>query len=243
MKMDIYNFAYKYVDKKVYFASLHLQGKDETREVIFKFIWKKRLTPSNFWDAENEKDMNITKIDHISFHKDGKVLLSYYNPKKEHYYERSLGCPISKLPDNGCIPLFIFSVNNLSNHFKYIGSPTVHESGNSVADLMWDVKNQPFSIGVFAFKNNCDPFKILNVKFPNIFITYDTAWFPYAINKNIGLLVAFSKRLVMPNGNQFINPKYLKDKKFKFEKYPATGMALIPSDKRINSLNIIEECH
>lgn len=234
--MDIYNLAYKYEGEKIYFTSLHLQGSDGAREVIFKFIWKKGLTPKNFWNAENKTDLNITKIDHISFHKDGRVLLSYYSPKKEHYYERSLKSPISKLPNNSYVPLFVFSINNLANHHGHIGSSTVPDIGDNVADLMWDVKNQPFSVGVFVFRNNCDPNAILSVKFPDVFVASDTAWFPYAINKNTGLLVSFSRRLVLPNNNQFVSPKILKNKNLEFEKYPTIGMSLAPSDNRINSL-------
>jgi hypothetical protein len=236
-KVDLYNLSYKYEDKKTYFSSLHLKGKNETREIILVFVKKKELNASNFWDAESGKDENVTKIDHMSFHSDGNILLSYYNPKKQHFSERKLKYPISKLPDNNYIPLIIISVNNLLNHSKYIGLPRIFDKGENVADLMWDVKNEPFSIGVFIFRNDCDPLEILNIKFPDIFITSDTAWFPYAINKNTGMLLAFSKKLVLPKDNNFINPKYLDKDGLKFEQFPVMGMSLVPSDKRINQLS------
>lgn len=238
-KVDIYNLSYKYEDKKTYFTSLHLKGENETREVIMVFVRQKELNASNFWDAENGKDIDITKMDHISFHADGNVLISYYNPKKQHYFERKLAFPIAKLPDNSYIPLIIFSVNNLVNYGKYIGLPAVFDNGKNVADLMWDVKNEPFSVGVFVFRNDCDPFEILNIKFPGVFIASDTAWFPYAINKDTGMLLAFSKKLILPKDNNFINPKYLNKEGLKFEQFPVMGMSLVPSDGRINQLSYL----
>lgn len=233
--MDVYNLAYKYKDKKAYFISLHLQGKDETREVIFKFIWQKNLKPNNFYDAEFQTDINITKIDHITFHKDGGVLLSYYSPKKEHYFERKLPIPISKLPENSYVPLFVFSVNNLQNHLNHIGIPSVPDIGDNVADLMWDVREQPFSIGVFAVRSNFDT-AILETKFPKTFIVSDTAIFPYAINKDSGLLLAFSRKLVIPRDKGYISPKHLENKSLQFDEVPAIGISLVPSDERIKSL-------
>lgn len=233
--MDVYNLSYKSKDKKTYFISLHLQGKDETRELIFKFIWKKDLPPKNFYNAENQTDINIKKIDHITFHKDGKVLMSYYKPKKAHYFERKLQTPISKLPENSYIPLFVFSINNPSRHAEYIGLPALPDIGDNVADLMWDAKDQPFSVGVFVVRNNFEP-SILEAKFPGVFVTQDTALFPYAINENTGLLLAFSKKLVVPRDNGYISPKHLKNVNLRFDEVPAIGISLIPSDERIRRL-------
>lgn len=233
--MDVFNLAYKHGDKKVYFTSLHLQGKDETRELIFKFIWKKELPPKNFYDAENQIDTDIKKIDHITFHKDGRILMSYYKPKKAHYFERKLQTPISKLPENSYIPLFVFSVNSPSRHAEHIGLSSMPDIGDNVADLTWDAKEQPFSVGVFVVRNNFDP-SILEVKFPGVFVAQDTALFPCAINKSTGLLLAFSKKLVIPRDNGYISPKHLKNADLHFDEIPVIGISLIPSDERIRQL-------
>ena len=54
------------------------------------------------------------------------------------------------------------------------------------------------------------------------------------------MLLAFSKKLVLPKNNNFINPKYLNKEGLKFEQFPVMGMSLVPSDERINRLSYLE---
>jgi len=232
--MDIFNLAYENNGEKVYFSSLHFQGVGTQREMIFKFIWRKDRRPSNLYDPENGVDEKITNIDHITFHKNGEVVISYYKPKKCHYFERKTPTPIGTVPGNYYAPLLIYSINNLNGFKSYLGRSSIFDSGENVADLSWKVHNEPFSIGIFVMSNKLEP-QMLEMNFPGIFKVEDTAWFPFTVNKDTGLLLAFSKKLVLPDDDKFKNPKY-KNKSYKVEEVPTLGIRLVPSDERIRQL-------
>lgn len=233
--MDIFNLSYKNGSSKVYFLSLHVQGKVGEREIIIKFIWNRDKRPQNFWDKESNISKDTTNIDHLSFHKDGSVLLTYNDPKKNHFHEKKLAFPLKSMPENSYISLIIFSVNIPEKHSKYIGKTEVFDNGNNTADLTWDNKNSQFSVACFLVRSNFET-RLLESKFPGIFDINNCALFPYAINQQVGLLFAFSKKIALPNDYDYVNPKYRKQK-LSFDKIPVIGMSIISSDDHILRLS------
>jgi hypothetical protein len=196
---------------------------------------------SNFWDAESNEDIDTKDIDHISFHSDGTIHISYTTSKskKAHFFERKLNYPISKLPDNSYIPLFTLSINIPQTFASYLGSDTAPEIGEHIADLQWDIHSKPFSFTLFAIRNNEDPISIIANRFPNLFEIPDSPLFPYAINKNIGLMFMFSKRLVLARNQEYVNPRHMSNEDMKFEDLPVMGISIVPSDKRLLRLENI----
>lgn len=234
--MDVFNLSFKYCQKTNYFASIHLQGNEVERELVFHFIWEKDKKPSNFWDSESQSDLMIKRIDHITFHKDGRVHLAYYQDRKRYFQENSMPAGISKLPENSYITLLLISINSIHDFSQYMGRSIIKEIKGNRANLLWNYKKDSLSVGIFIISNKLDPIHFLTNKFPSVFDIGNIAWFPYAVNKKIGLLFAPTFKLIDYRNIKFVNPRFIKNNNLRFDNIPTLELALMPSDTRINSL-------
>lgn len=233
--MTNYNLSYLWNNEKVYFAYVHIQGDNDSKELFLKFVRGRGHKYSNFWDAERNMDKDIKDIDHISFHKDGNIHITYKGSKKDHFSEKKLPQSISNMPKNSYIPLFTISINNPNKFEQFLGSNSAPEIGEYIADMNWNIHNKPFSITCFAIRNNCDPFLTLESKFPGVFDISDSLCFPYGINDKIGVVFMFSRGLIIDRTQSYINPKYDREKII-FEDIPVLGFSIFPSDQHLRSI-------
>ena len=244
----IINCGFKWENEITYFAQL---SHNDKRELFFRVLWGGGK-PSYYFDGLENKEQNITNIDHISFHNDGTVHIRYYDAakKKGKIYHTKLHNTILNMPQNVYGPLLIFSIYDVDAFRKYLGKATsLSFNGSKNIQYQWEIEDtNQFSLVFFLVGGDVNYKLMLDKHFPSMFSVSAS---PLLMNyfgdekkvvlehgeikkvNDLGMLIAYTKRVIPhPSSGAYVGPKF--QKFTRIEKM--IGIHLVPSDETIRQL-------
>ena len=233
-----------------YLAQLSINN---NRELFFRILWKEKLTPSYYFDALENKEYDITKIDHISFHKDGTAHIRFYNDSnvKEKLKIEKINKGFGDMPQEYYLPLTVLSIYDVTNVSKYIGrdKPLIFDDTPSI-NFEWEIeKITQFSVVVFLIGSKVHARTMLDNNFPGVFNEYSA---PQILNifgnedsveidneivsvNDLGIVIGFTKRII-PKPQKELLIGMNKKKILKKIDSDFIGLRFVTRDDRINSL-------
>lgn len=243
------NCGFKWKNEITYFAQL---SHNKKRELFFRVLWG-GIKPSYYFDGQENREQNITSIDHVSFHTDGTVHIRYYDAakKKGKIHHTKLQNTILNMPQDVYGPLPILSIYDVDTFRKYLGKATsLSFKGSQNIQYQWEVEDtKQFSLVFFLVGGNVNYKLMLDQRFPSVFSISAS---PFLMNyfgdeskvvmehgeikkvNDLGMLIAYTKKVIPhPSSNAYIGPKKSKELT-RIEKM--IGIHLVPSDDTIKRL-------
>lgn len=249
-KNSTINYGIKHNDETTYFFQL---SNNEKREFFFRILWGD-LKPLFYYDGVENREENITNIDHVSFHESGEYHVTYYKEKnkKGRIRHKKLINTIKTMPQTAYVPLLILSIYSIDMFVNYIGRtrPLRFDNVQNISIELDSENIKRFSVVIFLVGSEVNYELMLNNQFPGMFNIHVSPFImnffgdesKVELNKNnevvkvndLGLLIACTDK-VIPNASAQVKFEKNISREFSRVENPL-GMSLIPSDEKIRSL-------
>lgn len=243
------NCGFNWQNEITYFAQL---SHNEKRELFFRILWGKRK-PAYYFDGVENQEQHITNIDHISFHNDGTVHITYYNAtkNKEKILHTKLQNTILSMRQDVYGPLLILSIYDIDKVRKYTGTSTSLRFGNTQnIQYHWEIEDkQKFSLVFFLVGGDVNYKMMLETHYPSVF---NISASPFLMNyfgdeakviinhgevtkvNDLGLLIGYTtKAIPYPPSQALVGSK----KSMEITRIENLfGLSLVPSDEKIRRM-------